>query len=384
MNRAGRRTASLAFGSMGKDGLHLSGLSGPLSGAKACYISCDDYLYQSIVLPRLSAGDREGFIRMRLSRYFPDPAADNPFSSLGRPVSGRAQVVYSAAATMAAYREACPEARFICLLGLGRPPQEGLLRIVLGPGWTEHAFFRGGEWSPPARLQTKGMEEIPPQAILPEAASGSGHKVACIEIYYADSLRDAAQALGAALRASSGARLVVKPLAEAIKGPMASRGLFQPPRSARGRSVAMAATLLGALIIVSANVFLYRLGLEAASQADSLEGRLRDIQAELRREAELSKELKALRASIDEASPAAAPAHSILSAFAMAAGPGARVIEFNYQDGRFTMTAEARDALSCYGALEKTDAFAGLSLSSIQPLESGERFVLRGQGRETP
>jgi hypothetical protein len=146
----------------------------------------------------------------------------------------------------------------------------------------------------------------------------------------------------------------------------------------------MAATLLGALIIVSANVFLYRLGLEAASQADSLEGRLRDIQAELRREAELSKELKALRASIDEASPAAAPAHSILSAFAMAAGPGARVIEFNYQDGRFTMTAEARDALSCYGALEKTDAFAGLSLSSIQPLESGERFVLRGQGRETP
>jgi hypothetical protein len=351
------------------------------------YVSAQDFLCQSVDLPRLSAKDREGYIRMRLARYFPDPLADNPVSLVGRPRGGKATAVFTSHSSLESYRRADSAAPLACILSLCPPPPQGCLRVVLGEGWAERAEYRDGSWGRPDRLPALESSEAGSSAFLAAAFAAGEAPPALLEIFHLPENAEAARALAAVSVRERGMRPALKSLDQALRRLDAKRdGIFMPAKeSAPGSATGKANRVKFLIIAVSAlalaaNALIAFSSIAADRKAKALAAELGRVQAAVKEELALREKIKAMDSFGARADGRPSVRH-VLSALAAFAPASARIREFMMEDGRFTAVMEADDALAALQALEASGTLGNLSVSGIQPQGGSERFTLRGSAR---
>jgi hypothetical protein len=393
--------SSYAWAVVGTKGLEVEGASTQANGetrTRYCYVSCQDYLCQEIDVPKLSAKDRVGFIRMRLARYFPDPSAENPVSLIQSPGSKRVLAIFTSPSSLKSYRDRFPEAALICIHNLGPLPGSGGARIVIGPSWIETIASIDGAWSKAERIglddptgtaagQGEGEATTIDAAVMALIASGGpGAAPTSVDIVFESDRRDVALALREALSARGLKRIALRPFGDALKrlSPLAPR-IFPPsaekPSSSRK---AFAPIALGLVAILSLNAFIERLNLAAAKDSERLIGELRAAQAATKEEKALKAEIALLEKRIASTSFSGLSPYPALEALAAAVGDGGKLREFTLENGRCTIVIDAKDAMGCISRLEKSGVFTDLEISPIQPQGALERFTLRGRLREAP
>jgi hypothetical protein len=344
------------------------------------YLSARDYATQAMEAPRLSARDLEGFVRIRLSRYFPDQGAKAPVSIVPTGIPRVVQALFGSVKTMAAYREAFPQARFSSLLSLSAPPARPALRVVIGPAWCEWAFLLDRGWTEPQR------KSLDPQgswlSAIRSEATAVKQSALFAEIYCSPRSEEAATHLMKSLAESNAIVSRKRDLGKTLMGPFSkARPLFLAVQGKSGIPVWItpAIALIGVALL---NAGILKLSLKADRDAETLITGMREIQAQEAQVRGLKAELAPLEASAALTQIRRTPAYDCLLALSASTSPKARLLEFTMDFQRFSMTLEAQDALSTLESLKKTGLFKNLEISGIQPSEGLERFTLRGERNE--